>query len=153
MKKLDIRDLDLSQLMGILRNVDFFSSMTIGEIERVLPYIMLYEYNEGEVVFKEGDLGDCFYIIREGSVMVTVKRGVLWMKKKLATLESRQFFGEMALISDERRTATITCLEVTQLFALNVKDFKYLIKKNPEFSDEVDRIMNLRKTDTKNKLN
>ncbi|GAB4187710.1 MAG: FAD-dependent oxidoreductase [Simkaniaceae bacterium] len=80
-------------------------------------------FEEGEIIFNEGDVGDYLYIIVEGKVEV-IKEG---KAKPLATLGKGEFFGEMALLNQKTRTATIRCIEPTDVLALRKADFGVLI--------------------------
>ncbi len=144
MKRLDIGAPELGILAGMLRKVEFFAPLTMGQVEKVLPAIMLYSYEKGEVVFKQGRKGDAFYIVYKGSVDITVAKWVLF-STKVATLKSGDFLGEIALISDEPRTATVTCAEPTLLFTLVADDFKFVLQENPAAAEEMKRIAARRK--------
>jgi CRP/FNR family cyclic AMP-dependent transcriptional regulator len=90
------------------------------------------EYQKGDRIIQEGDLGGEMFIIKSGSVDVIKKDG----KKEfvLATLERGDFFGEMAMLENVPRTATVIARETTQLIALNIGSFLIKIKKDPSFA-------------------
>jgi CRP-like cAMP-binding protein len=150
MEKLKMTEADYAQLAKVLRKVDFFAPMTIGQLEMILPYILLYSYQAGETVFKQGGEGDAFYIIRDGKVGVSVKKGFFSFAKEVAQLGEGGFFGEMALLTSEARTATVKCVEDARLFVLTSADFQYVLKKNPSFEDEIRKIAERRKFQSKN---
>jgi len=145
MKKSKLNDKDYAALARMMRKVDFFAPMTIGQLEMVLPYILLIEYEEGETVFKQGEEGDALYIVYEGEVRVRVKSGFLSWPKEVARLKPGDFFGEMALLSTEKRTATIDCARPARLFALMAADFDYVLKRNPSFKLEIEKVAQRRK--------
>lgn len=140
MRKLKVAGEELGTLARMLRKVDFFAPLNLGQVEQVLPYIMLHSYGAGEVVFRQGDMGDAFYIVYTGKVGVQVKKGFFSFSKTVATLAPGDFFGEISLISQEPRTATVTCLEPTQLFVLVAADFQFVLKQNPAAKAEMERI-------------
>ena len=144
MKKLDIGATELGLLAHMLRKVEFFTPLTIGQLERVLPAVMLYSYDKGETVFSQGQKGDAFYIVYRGSVDILLKRWVV-LSKKVATLKEGDFLGEIALISDEPRTASVVAAEPTMLFTLIADDFKFVLSENPAAADEMRRIAARRK--------
>jgi len=85
----------------------------------------------GEDVFEEGDLGDSVYIIKDGTCEVT--RGKGDSKEVLATLGAGQVFGEMALLADAGRNATVTAAERTNLLVITKPVFDALSSNVPEF--------------------
>jgi len=146
--KLQVGDAEIGVLARLLRKVEFFSPLTVGQIEQILPYVLLYSYSAGEKVFKQGEMGDAFYIVYSGTVDVSLKKGFFSLGKNVATLKAGDFFGEIALISREPRNATVTCAEPAQLFALVASDFQLVLKENPKASAEMQRIAERRKFDT-----
>lgn len=144
MKKLTIGATELGLLAHMMRKVEFFTPLTIGQLEKILPTIMLYSYDKGETVFSQGQKGDAFYIIYQGSVDIRLKQWLV-LSKKIATLKAGDFLGEIALISDEPRTASVVCTEPTMLFTLIAEDFKFVLHENPAAAEEMRKIAGRRK--------
>lgn len=84
---------------------------------------------KGDVIIRQGDPGSTMYIIQSGAVEVTQRRGDHEMV--LALLEQGDFFGEMALIDDEPRSATVTALRRTRLLALNRASLLERLREDP----------------------
>jgi CRP/FNR family cyclic AMP-dependent transcriptional regulator len=90
------------------------------------------EYQKGDIIIREGDIGREMFIIKSGAVEVMKRnedRPIL-----LATLERGDFFGEMALLENAFRTATVIARETTSLIVLNVGSFLIKIKRDPSFA-------------------
>jgi CRP-like cAMP-binding protein len=138
--RLKLGEAEMSVLAHTLHKVEFFSPLTVGQLELFLPYIALYGYDTGETVFRQGEVGDAFYIVYTGQVAIQVRKGLFHLKKTVATLGPQTFFGEIALVSRTSRTATVTALEPTQLFALVATDFQVVLKENPAAKAEMERI-------------
>lgn len=95
-------------------------------------------YHAGQVIFREGDPGNYMYAIHGGSVGVYTAFGTA-LEHKLATLYTNQFFGEMGLIDQEPRSATIVVEEKdTVLECIRAEDLQTLFRENPP---EVDMIL------------
>ena len=139
MVKLRVGEAEMGVLARTLHKVEFFSPLTVGQLELVLPYISLFGYDAGEVVFRQGETGDAFYIVHTGQVAVQLRRS-LFFRKTVATLGPGSFFGEIALVSRSPRTATIKALEPAQLFTLVATDFEFVLKQNPAARTEMGRI-------------
>lgn len=144
MKKLNIGPTELGQLARTMRKVDFFTPLTIGQVEKILPAVMLYSYDKGETIFSQGQKGDAFYIVYQGSVEIRLRQWLV-LSKKIATLKTGDFFGEIALISDEPRNATVICTEPTLMFTLITDDFKFVLHENPAAAEEMKHIAARRK--------
>jgi CRP-like cAMP-binding protein len=148
MHKLPVGDSELAVLARLLRTVEFFQPLTVGQLDQILPHVLLYSYGAGETVFKQGELGDAFFIIHAGSVSVLRKKSFFSFSKKVVGLKEGDFFGETALISREPRNATVVCEEPSHLFALVAADFQLVLKQNPITLAEMRRIAERRKFDS-----
>ena len=144
MNKVEIGAPEFGVLAGMLRKVDFFAPLTVGQLDKILPQILLQSYAAGETVFRQGQPGDAFYIVYKGKVEIRLKRMVV-LSKTVAALGPGDFFGEIALVSDEPRTAAVVCTESTYLFTLIAGDFKFVLNENPAAAEEMKRIAARRK--------
>lgn len=144
MKKLAVGPTEFGLLAHMLRKVEFFTPLTVGQLERVLPTVMLHSYGKGETVFSQGQKGDAFYIVYQGSVDIRLRQWLV-LSKKIATLKAGDFLGEIALISNEPRTATVVCAEPALLFTLIAEDFKFVLRENPAAAEEMKGIAARRK--------
>lgn len=140
MVKLKTGAAELQTLAHMLRKVEFFSPLTVGQLEEVLPYITLQEFKAEETVFRQGEPGDAFYIVYRGRVVIRIKPGLLSFSQIVTTLGPGDFFGEIALLSRSPRNATVVCAEPTQLFTLVATDFEFVLKQNPPAALEMKRI-------------
>jgi CRP/FNR family cyclic AMP-dependent transcriptional regulator len=82
----------------------------------------------GKVIFGEGEEGDQMFIIQEGQVKVS--RNISGKEQILAILEKGDFFGEMAIVTKVKRTATVTALSAVKLLAFDREGFLNMITKN-----------------------
>ena len=124
-----------------LRSIGMFSSLTLKNMAAVLPYMRLYEYPKGTSLCREGEPGDRFFLIYKGTVDVTKEGGIFEnAPAKLARLRPGDFFGEMALLFNQPRSATCTAASESRIFVLMYGDFKKLLKRNPDFLKRVRRV-------------
>lgn len=104
--------------------------LTPSDIQRLLQKLVLVNVKAGDVIIRQGDEGDYFYIVREGKCSVTrLASGKGW-DVPLAELSPGDCFGEEALVSDVKRNATISMVTDGTLMRLSKKDFVELLKKN-----------------------
>jgi CRP-like cAMP-binding protein len=91
-------------------------------------------YNEGDVVFEEGSRGRQMFVVYSGRVRIS-KKDQVGYEIILATLGPGEILGEMALIDNEPRSATVTALDDdTKLINLDRARFMYLLRHEPEFA-------------------
>ena len=88
-------------------------------------------FKKGDDIIKEGTLGDCAYIIEQGSVEVS-KLTLHGEKQVLGVLEESEIFGEMGLIDGLPRSATVTALEDCVMSVCSKETFNNLADHNPE---------------------
>jgi len=84
----------------------------------------------GATIVRKGDRGDAMYLIASGSVEVDASTGK-------ARLEEGDFFGEMALLSREPRSATVIAVRATDLLILDADDFLHLVDRLPVIGTKV----------------
>ena len=130
MVKLKMGQAEMEVLARTLHKVEFFSPLTVGQLELVLPYISLYGYDAGEKIFRQGEAGDAFYIVHTGQVAVKLRRA-LFFSKTVATLGPGTFFGEMALLSESPRSASVIAVDETLLFEVSRDVLKQVVSNFP----------------------
>ena len=106
-------------------------------VRKELARVLYYEaFEAGRVVIRQGDLGFNFYFIVSGNVLVEVQEEDQMTGKKHNTivgdLGSGSAFGELALLHDARRRATIVCKENTEFLKVDKPDFDMVLRKNHE---------------------
>jgi CRP/FNR family transcriptional regulator len=89
------------------------------------------DYNEGEVVVHQGEIGECMYVILEGEVEVILDQG--GQSVRLAVRREGEFFGEMAIFEREVRMATVRALGAgpTRILTVDKKNFLRRIHEDP----------------------
>ena len=106
----------------------------------------LHHFDEGTVLFEEGDEGEELYIVRAGKV--AIKKRVAHGEITLAILEKGDFFGEMAMLEHIPRTARAEMAESGKLIVINSEVFGDMIKANPEIAVRMLRKYSLRLRET-----
>jgi len=94
-------------------------------------------FETGEIIFNEGDVGDYLYIIVNGEVKVFSGEGP--QKKLFAKLGKGEYFGEMALLNQRARLATVQCLTPVDVLALRKSDFGVLISNFQELRKDFEK--------------
>jgi serine/threonine protein phosphatase PrpC/CRP-like cAMP-binding protein len=110
----------------VLAKMPLFSRLTERELLRVMQAVEGREYNDGEIVIREGDKGDELFIVLEGKVRVF--RG----EQTLTHLGPGEHLGEMALIRSVPRSASVTAVGHAELIAIRRQDFFEILRKEHE---------------------
>ncbi len=113
-----------------LRSVPMFATLTPEFIETLRDRVELIRYNKGDVIVRQGDIADAFYLVRIGFVKVTEQHsdGEL----VLAYLGRGGYFGEMGLLGEGRRTATCSALDHVEVVRFHADDFHRMMTEFPE---------------------
>jgi CRP-like cAMP-binding protein len=123
---------DISLLRSTLKRVDFFYSLNFAQLDELINALKQTTIKKGTEILRQGDMGDKFYIIGSGEVSVHVKKGM--GMKKVAVLGDGDFFGEMALISDLPRTASVIAEKNSEMFVMYKRDFRKILLANPKIN-------------------
>ncbi len=110
----------------LISKVPLFATLSPPEVARISEALVPISYAAGETIIQQGDLGQEFFIIAEGSADVHVKRADSSVQK-VNSLGPGDFFGELALLSNAPRSATVSALTDMQCLVLSRADFNRLM--------------------------
>ena len=117
----------------LLARTEVFEGLEERELVEVAHVAVPRSWEQGEVIFREGDEGDTCYVLKSGAVILTREHQDGRMVA-LAEVRAGGMFGEMAMFRDEARSATAECLEDTSAVALLARDVQRLIRQNPDIA-------------------
>lgn len=120
----------------ILSRVALFSLMKKKDLRRIAKLTKHHSYKKGEIIVKEGARDGRLFIIISGEVEVIKNLGA-GDEKPLRVLRSDNYFGEMALIDDHVRTASVVAKEETETLSLYQWNIREEIKKYPAIAIEL----------------
>lgn len=131
-----------------LKSIPLFRGLPESDLEDIAGLLIERRYPARTTVFEEGSIGEYMYVLQEGEVKVS-KISDDGREKVLEVLGPGAFFGEMALLDREPRSASIKANTDCVLLALSRTDFIGLLRKTPEISLELLRELTrrLRETD------
>ncbi len=129
---------DASLRMEILQGVKIFEGLQYQDLVRFVNVADTISVKRGEMIVREGERGDSFYVILSGEVEVS-SGGVF-----ITALKERGHFGEMALIDDNVRSATITASKPCELLVVKRKGFASLLNQEPKIASRV--LLNISRT-------
>jgi len=134
----------------VLRKVPLFSELGPPELERVAEISRERAYPRNSVILFEDDPGDALYVVAQGQVKV-VLIGEDGREVILSVLGEGEFFGEMALIDDEPRSAHVIAMNDSTLLVIRREDFQGLLRQTPSIALALLRALSwrLRRVDEK----
>lgn len=123
----------MSDIVELLRKVPLFSGLEKEDLSTLASIVSRKEYDKKETLFHQGDPGEEFMILTEGSVKVELMNSE-GKELTLTILTPFQFLGELALLDDVPRSATVVSMEQSVLLSINKRDFARLLESYPRMS-------------------
>lgn len=129
--------LQFNQVATILPKL--FGELSAGELEDIVACADWIEIQRGDILFHQGDAGDSFYILLSGRLGIVV--GGEEEKRLVSEVMGGEILGEMALLTEEPRSATVTAIRNSSLFRLSKIEFDRLLKKYPKFLAQINKVL------------
>jgi len=108
------------------------------------------EYASGDIIVRQGEAGDCMFVIQKGEVEAIVESD--GAELRLRTMGPNEFFGEMALFEQETRTATIRAVSPARVLTIDKKNFLSGIHEDPSLAFRMVKTMSHRIRDLTERL-
>ena len=141
-----VRKRELSRRLDMLRGVDLFSVLSEDEMGEIAERLQYAPFARGDVITKQGNIPHWLYIVAFGEVEVRYEppHGA---PQVINTLRAGQFFGEMALLTGEARSATVIALTDVECYRLDGKAFQSLLLRRPEIAEGMTKVISARRPD------
>ena len=121
-----------------LAPIPLFESLSSSDLDELAPWFVVQITGEDVRLIGEGSSGYSFFILTQGSAAVTTNEGVH------ADLGPGDFFGEIAILGDGRRTATVTTTSPSQLLVMFGTEFRRLQQAHPDIAERIEDAMRQR---------
>jgi CRP-like cAMP-binding protein len=115
----------------IISRIPLFEACSQAELARIATITTQLDVPDGEVLIREGETGDLFFVLVKGSA--EVRKG----RRRIATLGAGDFAGEIALLTDAPRTATVTTTSPVTALRATRKGFSALLETSPRIQQKV----------------
>ncbi len=126
-----------------LKNIEIFADLSVNELAAVASVTEEAAFNEMEMVFREGERGDTLFLILEGEVAV-IKDCNAEREFELDSIGPGDYFGDMALFGDDRRSATIRVKKNARFLTLNKQELQEIVREYPQIALHVCRVLSIR---------
>jgi len=133
-----------------MSRIRLLQALPAEEMIKLIPRMKSGLFRKGEAVFRQGEEGDRLYFILRGRVEIEREEG--GQKKSIAELGDGEVFGEMALLIDEPRTATVRAVSDVRVLVLLRSDFRELLKESPVLQDAARELAGARLQELREKM-
>ncbi len=119
-----------SNLIGLLSASPLFNSLQKSELQLLIPQLRSRSCVKNELLFTEGDIGDCIYLIQSGEFSSTVKsKGE---EVEVARFQRGDFLGEIAFFDNQPRSASCQALKSSEVIMFSYQDYEIIMQQYPE---------------------
>ena len=147
---------DLQEAMGraeLLAAMPLFSEVGAPQVKMLASKLMAESYSAGTAVLRQGDIGDKFYVVRSGTLGVHRRMEASVTEHRVGQLGRGEYFGEIALLMDIPRTASVVAETDVELFSLDTASFEEMVRDYLHSSQALEqvssrRIIQLRRSET-----
>ena len=122
----NINRLLLIEKVLVLKSLNLFKETPENILADLAPLMKEMQYEQGTEIFKEGETGDCMYIIQQGNIKI--HKGNI----TLAILKEKEVFGELSLLDADTRSASATADTECILYKIDQEPFYELMDERPE---------------------
>lgn len=129
-------DPEFDRKRAFLQRVALFNGISRREFGTLFQALVARQYQIGEALCREGDVGRALFILEQGEVEVT-RKGPAGEAQRVALLKAGDYFGEMALIDEQPRTATVTATEEVRVYLLYKTELEKLLVDAPRIGSAI----------------
>jgi small-conductance mechanosensitive channel len=135
-----VRKRELGRRLELLRQVDLFSVLSQDEMNELAERLQYAPFARGDVITKQGNIAHWLYIIMFGEVDVRYEPPNA-APQTVSTLRAGQFFGEMALLTGDARSATVVAKSDVECYRLDGKSFQGLLLGRPQIAEGIAQVI------------
>ena len=135
-----VRKRELGRRLEMLRQVDLFTVLAEDEMNELAERLQYAPFARGDVITKQGNIAHWLYVIMFGEVEVRYEPPNA-APQTVSTLRAGQFFGEMALLTGDARSATVVAKTDVECYRLDGKSFQGLLLGRPEIAEGIARVI------------
>lgn len=132
---------NVEEIASFLSHVSLFRNVKPDYLRSIAKRVEEVVFSRDQVIFNEGDAGDALYLIRAGSVGVFLVDPKMGLRFELARLRIGQVFGEMAVLTNEPRAATVKAMEPTSCIVLSRQTFYQIVERIPDVAIGVAQVL------------
>jgi small-conductance mechanosensitive channel/CRP-like cAMP-binding protein len=147
-RKIDVREVSeaseqltreraLEERLEAVSRIDLFSMLEPADKRRIADQARKAQYAPGEIVIRQGDMGNTMFVVLGGELSVRV--AIEGTESEAARLSSGSFFGEMSLLTGDPRKATVAAMTPCELLVLEHASFREILAPHPDVAREISK--------------
>ncbi len=140
------------KIQQMLEGVPLLEALCDEERKTISGKASVQEYGDGEIIVRQDDPGDSLYVILDGSCDVLLEQSD-GTSKKVAAIGTGDFFGELSLLTGEKRSATVKAQPFANVVRVDKALFSTLLASNPDICETLGEVMAQRQKDLSQKAN
>jgi small-conductance mechanosensitive channel len=140
-----LRTIELAGIEEQFRAIDFLAVLDAQALHLLAEHAQKRVYLPGELVVREGEPGEEFFVVMEGEADVVIKTGD--QTTRVATLKKGQFFGEMSLLTGTPRSATVQAKSQLTVTVTGKNAMSQVLSRNPNLADQFGTILTARQSE------
>ena len=141
-----VRKRELTRRLQMLRNVDMFNALSKAEIAEIAERLEYAPFARGDVITKQGNPAHWLYILAFGEAEVLYEPAA-GPPQPIGAVRAGQFFGEMAMLTGDARSATVVAKTDVECYRLDRASFQGLLLSRPEIAEEISKVIGSRRGD------
>jgi voltage-gated potassium channel len=126
---------------GMIARVPLFADLAAEEVAQIMRLLRSRAAETGEIIVRRGEMGHSMYFVASGQVEIELPHG------RRHVLGEGQFFGEIAVLKNARRTATVRAVVRSQLLVLDAADLRILMVQRPDIAQRIHEVARSRAAD------
>ncbi|MBX7169557.1 MAG: mechanosensitive ion channel family protein [Pyrinomonadaceae bacterium] len=132
---------EVAHRIEVLQNVELFNGLNQDEKRELAEHLSVAPFVRGEAMTRQGADAHWLYVITKGEGEVRVSVDGTELSKYVATLKTGDFFGEMGMMTGEKRSATVIAIMDTECFRIDKESFQNIIRRRPEIAEDISHIL------------
>lgn len=130
--------------LQLLHEIEFLKVLSDEQRQELSRRLATQIFARGEVICRQGEPGNTFYIVKSGGVEVATQNGI-GRSVVLRRMAAGEFFGEFSLLTGEPRSATIVATEDTEVLTMNKEDMRAMLAANSQLAEHISEVLALRR--------
>lgn len=138
---------EVTHRMEVLQEVELFDTLTEEERRELAERLSVAPFVRGEAMTRQGAEAHWLYVITKGEAEVRISVDGSGLSKHVATLHTGNYFGEMGMMTGEKRSATVIAAADTECYRIDKEAFQTIVRRRPELAEDISHVLARRRVE------